>query len=55
MLAHSQPPGQAYSHDGEQVNSGRKFLFRSDVMYRRRGAAVPGAREAAEDRLAQSD
>lgn len=28
-------PGANYYHDGEQVLSGNKFLFRSDVMYRK--------------------
>jgi hypothetical protein len=31
-----QPPGEAYLHDGEQLRSGEKFLFRSDIMYRKR-------------------
>lgn len=36
-----QPPEQRYYHDGEEVSSGVKYLFRTDVMYRRR----QGARE----------
>lgn len=35
-LLFRQPPGQQYYHDGEQLQSGFKYLFRSDVMYRRR-------------------
>merc|ERR1712060_1013550 len=35
-LLFRQPPGQQYYHDGEQLRSGVKYLFRSDVMYRRR-------------------
>ena len=32
-----QPPAAALYHDGEEVASGQKYLFRSDVMYRRVG------------------
>jgi len=35
-LLFRQPPGQSYYHDGEQLQSGLKYLFRSDVMYRKR-------------------
>ena len=31
-----QPPGERLLHDGERLASGLKYLFRSDVMYRRR-------------------
>lgn len=38
-LIFRQPPGHTYWHDGEEVSSGRKYLLRSDVMYRKcRGA-----------------
>jgi len=35
-LLFRQPPEEMYCHDGERVVSGQKYLFRSDVMYRRR-------------------
>jgi len=35
-LLFRQPPGKAYYHDGERLGSGVKYLFRSDVMYRKR-------------------
>ena len=38
-LLFQQPPGQCYYHDGEQLGSECKYLFRSDVMYRRVGAS----------------
>lgn len=34
-LLFRQPPGQSYYHDGEQLGTGVKYLFRSDVMYRK--------------------
>ena len=41
-----QPPGESLLHDGEQVFLGTKYLFRSDVMYRRvsAGRAEAGAK-----------
>jgi len=30
-----QPPGEQLLHDGEELSDGLKYLFRSDVMYRR--------------------
>jgi len=35
-----QPPAAQLLHDGEQLKSGLKYLFRSDVMFRRRGAPL---------------
>jgi len=35
-LLFRQPPGKAYYHDGEKLGSGVKYLFRTDVMYRKR-------------------
>eukprot|EP00419_Tripos_fusus_P010900 CAMPEP_0172660546 /NCGR_PEP_ID=MMETSP1074-20121228/4126_1 /TAXON_ID=2916 /ORGANISM="Ceratium fusus, Strain PA161109" /LENGTH=230 /DNA_ID=CAMNT_0013476175 /DNA_START=50 /DNA_END=742 /DNA_ORIENTATION=+ len=35
-LLFRQPPVQDYYHDGEEVQSGLKYLFRSDVVYRLR-------------------
>jgi hypothetical protein len=34
-LIFRQPPGRSYYHDGEEVASNYKYLFRSDVMYRK--------------------
>ena len=34
-LLFRQPPGRSYYHDGEEVGSGCKYLFRTDVMYRK--------------------
>eukprot|EP00615_Pteridomonas_danica_P001406 CAMPEP_0114348764 /NCGR_PEP_ID=MMETSP0101-20121206/14973_1 /TAXON_ID=38822 ORGANISM="Pteridomonas danica, Strain PT" /NCGR_SAMPLE_ID=MMETSP0101 /ASSEMBLY_ACC=CAM_ASM_000211 /LENGTH=287 /DNA_ID=CAMNT_0001486893 /DNA_START=53 /DNA_END=916 /DNA_ORIENTATION=- len=34
-LIFMQPPGDRLAHDGEKVESGVKYLFRSDVMYTR--------------------
>mmetsp|Transcript_2189 Transcript_2189/g.6611 ORF Transcript_2189/g.6611 Transcript_2189/m.6611 type:complete len:282 (+) Transcript_2189:167-1012(+) len=34
-LLFRQPPGRSYWHDGELVGFGTKYLFRSDVMYRK--------------------
>lgn len=30
-----QPPGEMYYHDGEKILEGVKYLFRTDVMYRK--------------------
>jgi hypothetical protein len=35
-LLFRQPPEEMYYHDGDRVISGQKYLFRSDVIYRRR-------------------
>ena len=43
-----QPPGEAYLHDGEQLRSGEKFLFRSDIMYRKRLFKRPAEAEEEE-------
>lgn len=39
-LLFRQPPGQNYRHDGEELRSGVKYLFRSDIMYRQKLPAV---------------
>lgn len=35
-LIFRQPPSAHYSHDGEVVREGSKYLIRSDIMYRKR-------------------
>lgn len=35
-LLFRQPPHECYYHDGEEVRSGLKYLFRSDIVYRLR-------------------
>merc|ERR1719389_1337633 len=45
-LLFRQPPGEAYYHDGEMLGSGVKYLFRSDVMYRRLTSASQSANES---------
>ena len=39
-LLFQQPPGQCYYHDGEEVGSGCKYLFRSDVCCQ---VSIPGS------------
>lgn len=46
-LLFRQPPGKNYYHDGEELRSDVKYLFRSDVMYRKRQG------DAAERRVAK--
>jgi len=46
-LLFRQPPGKSYYHDGEELRSDVKYLFRSDVMYRKRTV------DAAERRVAK--
>ena len=38
-----QPPEQDLLHDGERLRGGVKYLLRTDVMYRRRGASSEGS------------
>lgn len=35
-----QPPGEDLYHDGEALGSDVKYLWRSDIMYQRRGEKV---------------
>lgn len=35
-LIFRQPPTALYSHDGDKVCDGFKYLIRSDVMYKKR-------------------
>jgi len=39
-LVFRQPPGQRLLHDGEQLRTGNKYLFRTDAMYRKIPAAA---------------
>ena len=39
-LIFRQPPGEFLLHDGECLRGGVKYLFRSDVMYRRQEPAT---------------
>jgi len=39
-LVFRQPPGESYLHDGAEVTNGVKYLFRTDLMYRKRPQAA---------------
>jgi prolyl 4-hydroxylase len=39
-LIFRQPPGRSYRHEGQELRSGLKYLFRSDIMYRKVDVSV---------------